>query len=83
MWRRKPSSEGCFKVHGHRSKIPTTFPGQDEDYEAFCERDLSPFEVENTVYKELRSWGCSQGIIPSSEAIRERAAEVLKDHQEV
>jgi putative transposase len=38
-----------------------------EDYEAFCQRDLSVFEVEylfiDAVYEGLRSWGCSQGIL--------------------
>lgn len=38
-----------------------------QDYEAFCERDLSPFEVEylfiDAVYEGLRSWGCTQGIL--------------------
>ena len=38
-----------------------------EDYQAFCERDLSAFEVEylfiDAVYEGLRSWGCSQGLL--------------------
>jgi len=38
-----------------------------EDYEAFCQRGLSVFEVEylfiDAVYEGLRSWGCSQGIL--------------------
>jgi transposase-like protein len=38
-----------------------------EDYEAFCQRDLSSFEVEylfiDAVYEGLRQWGCSQGIL--------------------
>jgi putative transposase len=38
-----------------------------EDYEAFCQRDLSVFEVAylfiDAVYEGLRSWGCSQGIL--------------------
>jgi transposase-like protein len=38
-----------------------------EEYQAFCERDLSGFEVEylfiDAVYEGLRSWGCSQGIL--------------------
>ena len=38
-----------------------------EDYEAFCERDLSQFEVEylfiDAIYEGLRAWGCSQGIL--------------------
>jgi putative transposase len=38
-----------------------------EDYQAFCERDLSPFMVEylfiDAVYEGLRDWGCSQGIL--------------------
>jgi transposase-like protein len=38
-----------------------------QEYEAFCERDLSPFEVEylfiDAVYEGLRSWGCTQGIL--------------------
>jgi putative transposase len=38
-----------------------------QGYEAFCERDLSPFEVEylfiDAVYEGLRSWGCTQGIL--------------------
>jgi len=38
-----------------------------EDYEAFCQRDLSTLEVEylfiDAVYEGLRSWGCSQGIL--------------------
>ncbi len=38
-----------------------------EQYQAFCERDLSPFEVEylfvDAVYEGLRAWGCSQGIL--------------------
>lgn len=38
-----------------------------EQYQAFCERDLSAFEVEylfiDAVYEGLRAWGCSQGIL--------------------
>ena len=38
-----------------------------EDYQAFCERDLSAFEVEylfiDAVYEGLRQWGCSQGLL--------------------
>jgi transposase-like protein len=38
-----------------------------EDYEAFCERDLSAFAVEylfiDAVYQGLRQWGCSQGLL--------------------
>jgi transposase-like protein len=38
-----------------------------EDYDAFCQRDLSSFEVEylfiDAVYEGLRQWGCSQGIL--------------------
>ena len=38
-----------------------------EDYEAFCQRDLTPFEVEylfiDAVYEGLRAWGCQQGIL--------------------
>jgi transposase-like protein len=38
-----------------------------EDYEAFCQRDLSSFEIEylfiDAVYEGLRQWGCSQGIL--------------------
>jgi transposase-like protein len=38
-----------------------------EDYQAFCERDLSSFEVEyvfvDAVYEGLRQWGCSQGLL--------------------
>jgi putative transposase len=38
-----------------------------EDYEAFCERDLSSFAVEylfiDAVYEGLRQWGCSQGLL--------------------
>lgn len=38
-----------------------------EDYEAFCERDLSQFEAEyvfiDAIYEGLRAWGCSQGIL--------------------
>ena len=38
-----------------------------EDYEAFCQRDLSVFEVEylfiDAVYEGLRQWGRSQGIL--------------------
>ncbi len=38
-----------------------------EDYQAFCERDLSPFEVEylfiDAVYEGLRQWGCRQGLL--------------------
>jgi transposase-like protein len=38
-----------------------------EDYQAFRDRDLSPFEVEylfiDAVYEGLREWGCSQGIL--------------------
>lgn len=37
-----------------------------EDYQAFCERDLSSFAVEylfiDAVYEGLHSWVCSQGI---------------------
>jgi transposase-like protein len=37
------------------------------DYEAFCQRDLSVFEVEylfiDAVYEGLRQWGGSQGIL--------------------
>ena len=37
------------------------------DYDAFCQRDLSSFEVEylfiDAVYEGLRQWGCSQGIL--------------------
>ena len=38
-----------------------------EDYQAFCERDLSSFVVEyvfvDAVYEGLRQWGCSQGLL--------------------
>jgi putative transposase len=38
-----------------------------EDYQAFCERDLSSFAVEyvfvDAVYEGLRQWGCSQGLL--------------------
>jgi transposase-like protein len=38
-----------------------------EDYQAFCERDLSSFAVEyvfiDVVYEDLRPWGCSQGLL--------------------
>jgi putative transposase len=38
-----------------------------EDYQAFCERDLSVFEVEylfiDAVYEGLRQWGCNQGLL--------------------
>lgn len=38
-----------------------------EDYQAFCQRDLSRFEVEylfiDAIYEGLRQWGCSQGIL--------------------
>lgn len=38
-----------------------------EDYNAFCERDLSTFEVEyvfiDAVYEGLREWGCNQGVL--------------------
>jgi transposase-like protein len=38
-----------------------------EDYDTFCQRDLSSFEVEylfiDAVYEGLRQWGCSQGIL--------------------
>jgi len=38
-----------------------------EDYDVFCEPDLSSFEVEylfiDAVYEGLRQWGCSQGIL--------------------
>ena len=38
-----------------------------EDYQAFCERDLSVFAVEylfiDAVYEGLRRWGCSQGLL--------------------
>jgi len=38
-----------------------------EDYQAFCKRDLSSFEVEyvfvDAVYERLRQWGCSQGLL--------------------
>ena len=38
-----------------------------EDCEAFCQRDLSSFELEylfiDAVYEGLRQWGCSQGIL--------------------
>ena len=38
-----------------------------EEYQAFCERDLSGFEVEylfiDAVYEGLRSWGGHQGIL--------------------
>jgi len=37
-----------------------------EDYQAFCERDLSAFAVEYlfiAVYEGLRQWGCSQGLL--------------------
>jgi putative transposase len=38
-----------------------------EDYQAFCERDLSPFAVEyvfiDAVYEGLRQWGSSQGLL--------------------
>jgi putative transposase len=38
-----------------------------EDYQAFCERDLSSFMVEyvfiDAVYEGLRQWGCSQGLL--------------------
>lgn len=38
-----------------------------EDYEAFCQRDLSLFEVEylfiDAVYEGLRAWGGHQGIL--------------------
>ena len=38
-----------------------------EDYQAFCERDLSPFAVEylfiDAVYEGLRQWGCSAGLL--------------------
>jgi transposase-like protein len=38
-----------------------------EDYDAFCERDLSVFEVEyvfiDAVYEGLREWGCNQGVL--------------------
>jgi transposase-like protein len=38
-----------------------------EDYQAFCERDLSVFAVEylfiDAVYEGLRQWGCSQGLL--------------------
>jgi putative transposase len=38
-----------------------------EDYQAFCERDLSIFAVEyvfiDAVYEGLRQWGCSQGLL--------------------
>jgi transposase-like protein len=37
------------------------------DYDVFCERDLSSFEIEylfiDAVYQGLRDWGCSQGIL--------------------
>jgi transposase-like protein len=38
-----------------------------EDYQAFCDRDLSSFAVEyvfsDAVYEGLRQWGCSQGLL--------------------
>jgi hypothetical protein len=38
-----------------------------EDYDAFCQRDLSSFEVEylfiDAVYEGLRPWGCSQRVL--------------------
>jgi transposase-like protein len=38
-----------------------------EDYQAFCERDLSSFAVGyvfiDAVYEGLRQWGCSQGLL--------------------
>ena len=38
-----------------------------EDYQAFCERDLSWLAVEyvfiDAVYEGLRQWGCSQGLL--------------------
>jgi putative transposase len=38
-----------------------------EDYEAFCQRDLSPFAVDylfmDAVYEGLRAWGGHQGVL--------------------
>ena len=38
-----------------------------EDYEAFCQRDLSPFAVDylfiDAVYEGLRAWGGQQGVL--------------------
>ena len=50
-----------------RSTVSTLTETLWEDYRAFCERDLSVFEVEflfiDAVYEGLRPWGGHQGIL--------------------